>query len=369
MSNFIEEFKKGQSDSTKGLPFGSGLESITLDVGGVHSKAIYGVAGPEKSGKSTFTDYAFLIQPYLYAIEHNVPVSWVYYSFEVDRVSKEFDFASFFLNHDYGINEVPLPTGITRDGKDTITISAEYLKGLKLDDNFNSIKIDPEIEERLKEVYKNRIVPLFGEYSKSGALLKKGMIDFREGRDNPTGIYKDLLKLAEEEGTIFKSDRDYPINYVPGIKNQFKIVIIDHIRKLRPERGWKIKQTIDKMSEYMVILRNLLGYTFVPILHTNRSLGTINRLTYAKNNVYPNSDDLKDSGNLGEDCNYLFTTFNPNDDRYNLRDHFDLKIRDSRSNIIYPNLRTIHLVSSRHCEFPRHYKVNMFGGIKKFEKL
>lgn len=60
---------------------------------------------------------------------------------------------------------------------------------------------------------------------------------------------------------------------------------------------------------------------------------------------------------------------NPNDDKYNLQKHFNVDIRDSRNNILNPNLKTIHLVSSRHCEFPRHYAVNMYGNIKTFEKF
>lgn len=73
--------------------------------------------------------------------------------------------------------------------------------------------------------------------------------------------------------------------------------------------------------------------------------------------------------NLGEDADYVFTTFNPNDDKYSLKEHFNLAIKDSRGNKLYPHLRTIHLVSSRHCEFPRHYKTNMFGNVKSFETV
>ena len=60
---------------------------------------------------------------------------------------------------------------------------------------------------------------------------------------------------------------------------------------------------------------------------------------------------------------------NPNDDKYNITKHFNVDIRDSRNNILHPNFKTIHLVSSRHCEFPRHFSVNMKGNIKKFEKF
>ena len=51
MSNFIEEFNKGQRGEAKGIPFGEGLESITIDTSGIHKARIYGVGGPEKSGK------------------------------------------------------------------------------------------------------------------------------------------------------------------------------------------------------------------------------------------------------------------------------------------------------------------------------
>lgn len=191
----------------------------------------------------------------------------------------------------------------------------------------------------------------------------------KERAENPTGLYKDILELAKEKGKLTVNSYNTPISYEPNDDSAFTIVVLDHIRKLKPERGWKMKETIDKMGEYMVILRNLLGYTFVPIIHTNRNLSSINRLNFFKKDLYPTSEDIKDSGNLGEDCDYLFTTFNPNDDKYSIKEHFNLIIRDSKGNILYPTLRTIHLVSSRHCEFPRHYKVSMLGNVKSFEKL
>lgn len=369
MSNFIEEFKRGQKDSIKGLPFGQGLEKVTIDTNGISKGRIYGVGGPEKSGKSTFTDYAFVLQPYLYSILMGIQVAWVYYSFEIDRVSKEFDFITFFLHHDHGVRRVPLPDGVTRDGKHKIDLSPDYLRGFLLDDNGKSIKIHPDLVPLIQDCYEKRILPLFGEYDSNGRQIKKGLITFKESRENPTGVYKDLLTLASSEGELIQNARGEYISYVPNNPDAFKIVIIDHIRKLKPERGWQMKQTIDKMSEYMVILRNLLKYTFVPILHTNRNLTSTDKLNYFKGDIYPTSNDLKDSGNLGEDCNYLFMTFSPNDDQYNLKEHFGFKIRDTKGNILFPHFKTIHLVSSRHGEFPRHYKVNMLGNLKKFEKI
>ena len=61
--------------------------------------------------------------------------------------------------------------------------------------------------------------------------------------------------------------------------------------------------------------------------------------------------------------------FNPNDAKFNLTKHFNLDIKDSAGSTLYPLLRTIHLVESRHCFYPLHFRVNMLGNIKHFEKF
>lgn len=368
MSHFISQVKAGQEGRAKGIPLGKNLENISSDVN-IFKGRIYGIAGAEKSGKTTFADYAFVIQPYLYSLEHGTDIEWRYYSFEIDRVSKEFDFATYFLYHDFGIETIKLPEGVTKNGKDTIPLSPDFLRGYVVDDKNKVILMSQDLMDKLRNVYENRIVPLFGEYSSEGILVKRGAMIFIENRINPTGIYKDILKFSNTIGTLNKNTKGELVSFSPTNPDKMVIVVVDHMRKLSIERGWTMKQTIDKMSEYMVILRNLLKFTFVPIIHTNRNLVSTDRLKFFKEDIYPSSDDIKDSANIGEDCNYLFTTFSPNDDKYNLDTHFGMKIRDSRGNRLFPNMKTIHLVSSRHGDFPRHYIVNMRGNLKSFAKF
>lgn len=73
--------------------------------------------------------------------------------------------------------------------------------------------------------------------------------------------------------------------------------------------------------------------------------------------------------NLAEDADYVLTMLNPNDERYRLLNHFGLKIKDSNGSEIYPFMRTLHLVESRHCEFPQHFRVNMNGALKDFSQF
>ncbi len=376
--NFIEEFKKGQAEKNKGLYMGDGLSGISKAINGVQRKRIYGIASAPKIGKSTFVDYGFVISPYLEWLKtQNVNIEWIYFSFEIDRVSKEFDFATYFLYHDYGIEAVSLEEGqtttINGEKRTVIDLSPDYLRGRLLDDNNQIIKVKPAIMEVLKEVYANRIIPLFGEYSDTGSLITPGKITFIEEKENPTGVRKFLMRKAEREGkfvhAFFGENGKKIIGYQPDDPDKITIVIIDHLRKLPPERGFTLKQTVDKMIEYCVELRNWCGYTFAPIIHTNRSMSDVDRMKYAKDELFPTSEDIKDTGNLSEDADYMFTIFNPNDEKFHLSKHFGMDLKDRHNNPLYPNLRTIHLVESRHTFYPQHFKTIMRGNLKAFELL
>lgn len=368
--NLIEEYKKGQAGRNKGLSMGSGLKNISNVINGVQRGRIYGIAAAPKAGKSTFVDYGFVINPIIDAYKQGIPLEVLYFSFELDRISKEFDFLAHFLHVDLGIETIRLEEGQTKGGLKVIPLTPDYLRGRLQDDEGNIIKVKPRVEEALHATYEKWIIPMFGEFDDKGKRISKGYIKFIEQKDNPTGLYKYLKRYAEEHGnwitipTVEKKTRI--VGYKPNDPNKYTIVITDHLRKLLPERGFQMKQTVDKYIEYQVELRNWCAFTFVDIIHTNRNMADQDRLRFSKDLLYPTSDDIKDTGNIAEDADYVFTLFNPNDERYNLSKHFGMEIRTSKGNIIYPNLRTAHLVESRHCEFPQHFRTNMLGGLKVF---
>lgn len=298
--NFIEEFKKGQTGGNKGIPMGEGLSNLSNAVNGLQKGRLYGIAAPPKAGKSTFTDYGFFIQPYLYCLENGIPAEWIYYSLEIDRVSKEFDVASFFLNHDYEITHVTLEEGVTKDGGQEIPLDSDYLRGRVLDDEGKIIKVKESIKEVLKEVYVNRIVPIFGEYTENGIQVSTGVVTFIEKKDNPTGIYKWLQIHAKQHGNFVTSNNNNftrITGYKPNNPDKYTFVITDHMRKLIPERGFLMKQTVDKMLEYQVEIRNWTGYTFIDIIHTNRDMTNPDRLRFSKDMLYPTAEDVKDFRN------------------------------------------------------------------------
>lgn len=325
-------------------------------------------------GKSTLVDNGWVINPCLYALENKLPYEVIYLSFEIDRVSKEFDFCAYFLASDHNIRTVTLPGGVTVNGKTTIELNSDYLRGRLQDDNEEIIKVSPEIFNKIKVVYAKRIVPLFGGYDEKGNKKSEGLITFIEERENPTGLNKMLYRHAKKNGTFEEmpygdAGKTKITGYVPNDSKKITLVVCDHLRKIPTEQGFSLKQVIDKYSEYSVAFKNLTGYSFVHIIHLNRSLGETQNKRFMDEFIHPTSDHIKDSSNLSEDADYIFTMFNPNDAKFNLTKHFNLDIKDSAGSTLYPLLRTIHLVESRHCFYPLHFRVNMLGNIKHFEKF
>lgn len=369
--NFIEEFKKGQQGANRGLYMGSGLDNISRAISGVQKQRMYGVAGAPKAGKSTFVDYAFVINPLLDAQRIGVDVEVIYLSFEIDRITKEFDFASYFLNEKYGIEWINLPVGSTHKGQTVIPLSPDYLRGRLLDDENKIIKVSSDILEVLKIIYEEKIIPFFGEYDIRGYLIKKGLLEFIEEKNNPTGIYKMFLEKAKKEGEVIygSSTPGRITGYKPYNPDKHIIVVTDHLRRLIPERGYTLKQTVDKYIEYTCDIRNWCAWTFIHVIHLNRSLTDVDRLKSFNDLLFPNADDIKDTGNLAEDADYLFTMFAPNDERYNLSSHFGLKLKGKGGGHLYPNIRSIHLVDSRYCMYPQHFRANMIGNLKTFKKF
>lgn len=378
--NFKERFERGLQGLNFGLP--TGLDAIDKVTGGIQKEAIYGIAAGPKVGKTTFVDYSFVIAPYLHYLEilkkgnpENLEIEWIYFSFEINRIKKEFKYVAFFMKHDYNID--------TFKHKDSVyDISPNYLEGKMKDNDGEIIRPSEEHQKIVYQIYEDRIIPLFGEYDNKGKQIKPGLIKFVEQRDNPTGLrnyigrytaktgtwhwedYQEEVIVGNETKTVTKQKR---AGWTPNSPNKFVIIVTDHLRKLKEERGFTKKQLIDKYIEYQVEFRNWCRFTFVDIIHLNRNLSDTNRIKYQSEFLYPTGDDIKETGNLSEEADYIFTMMNPNDEKYNIKKHFGLEIKNSSNDELYPNYRSIHLVESRDTECPLHFRAKMRGHINSME--
>lgn len=371
--NFVEKVKQGQLGKNLGIT--TGLKYFDKAIDGIQKKAIYGIASGPKIGKTTFIDFCFVLEPFLYYkkfIEANpdskLRIHWIYFSFEVDRVKKELKYAAYFIAKKYKVYN------FIHKGK-LILMSPRYLEGRLTDDDDQIILLHPEHLEMLKEVYKSDIIPMFGEYDAKGHKISNGFIDFIEEKDNPTGLRNYVFHYAESNGKFLfqkyntKNEqganviKERIVGYEENNPELITIIITDHVRKLRKERGFVMKDNIDKWMEYQVELRNWCKFTFVDVIHINRSLANVERIKYIGEHLYPTGEDVKDTGNLSEDVDYMITIFNPQDEKYKITKHFGLELAE------YPNYRSIHLVESRDTECPVHLQTNMFGNVNMFTEI
>lgn len=366
--NFQRHFREGRQGRNIGLS--TGIKAFTRALRGIQRKRIYGIGAAPKVGKTKLTDYCFVLSPYEQMLAENRldDIEWIYWSLEVDRIQKEFDFAAHYFARDYGIYNY------MHNGK-LYGMSSSYLMGQELDEKERPIQVSDEHMTILIKIYQDKIIPLFGEFDETGKQIRRGKIIFIRESDNPTGLRNFLLSLAKRNGEFITEKykthdsngkdviRERISGYRPKNPDKYWIIITDHIRKLKPERNFNKKETVDKWIEYQVELRDWCSYTFVDIIHMNRGLGSTDRLKFSGEFIYPTGDDAKDTGNLSEDADYFITLFNPNDEKYRLDKHFGVDLEG------YPHYRSIHIVESRHTECPIHIQTNMFGGITTFEGL
>lgn len=372
MSNFIETYKKGQQGKNFGLD--TGIPALNQAINGLQKEQSIGLAAAPKVGKTTLCDFAFVLSPYLQMekLDKLDDVEWIYFSGEIGRVSKEFKFAAFFMAHDYKVYS------IVYKGK-VYPMSSNYLQGKlqhrNADDSLEMVPVTPEHFEMLKDIHIRRIIPLFGDYSDRGVKIKSGKIIFIENLENPTGLNKYLWSYAkmngqfvEEEYNVWDNEKGQVvtkrriIGYVPNNPDKYVIIVTDHVRKLKRERGFTMKENIDKWLEYSTELRNWCKFTYIHIIHSNRNLSNIDRLKYAGEWIFPTSDDCKDSGNPAEECTIFMTLFNANDEKYGLKKHFGVELDNNKA----PYYRSLHITESRDTECPAHIQLNMYSGVNIF---
>jgi KaiC/GvpD/RAD55 family RecA-like ATPase len=277
--NLLEEVKKGIEGKYKGL--NSGLPRFDKFIGGIQRGTYYVLGAQQKTGKTSFIDQWCLIEPYLKGEENIV---WVYFSYEISEIEKKAKIAAYIINKLYNIR----------------TSSSEILSR-------GHYKITPDLLKVVEEVNEKYIEPLFN-----------GNLHFYEDRENPTGIYNKIMDVARKYGefkyeTYMSNEgvKRKPVGYVPKDKNLYFIIVIDHVGLVNLERGYTKKENIDKLSSYMVILRNRFNFTPIVVSQFNRGLSKTDRLKFNGNLLKPTAEDFKDTGSLSEDASMLLALFNP----------------------------------------------------------
>ena len=179
----------------------------------------------------------------------------------------------------------------------------------------------------LKSTNENKVVPLEAlellESEKYQNILNfyNNTVMFFEDR-NPTGIQRQIKSYAEKNGTVHKKkititnketglseEREVFDYYEPHDHKEYVIIIVDHISLITPESNMDLRESINRLSEYMIMFRN--RYNYIPVIIQQQGTETGNLEAFKNNKIRPTMSGLSDSKYTAKDCSMMLGITNP----------------------------------------------------------
>jgi len=278
--NINERIKAGLEGSYSGL--NNGFNRLNDYIFGVQKSCYTLIGGDSGTFKTTILDY-IISNAIDDAIAKDIELEVFYYSFEIDKLSKQCNWLSRAVFNKYGV-----------------IISPKKIKGF----GDNRLTLDEQ------ELVNNCIPDIELAFSK---------IRFTWDPINPTGIRNDIIKFYESRGEILYepyvdekgNTQKKVIGYKPNNPNLMVINAIDHLYLMKEERGFDSKQNIDKMSEYTIFMRNTFGLTSFYLQQFNDGLNSVERLKFKGVDLSPQKSDFKDTRNPYSDSDIVLGLMNP----------------------------------------------------------
>lgn len=308
---FLEERRErilnGQVNS---IP--SPFPRFTDDFIGIEQSTYYTITSFTKGAKSQFTSFLFIYKALLYAYwgKEDIKVTIFYFPMEEtpERVMQRF--MSYLL---YDLT------------KGEVRISPRDLRS-----SVNNRPLPEEVLDLLRSEEFTQILDYFEE----------NIIFSTEV--NPTGIFKFCRNYAEEHGTSYYNDVQIKdeLGVTKTIKvfdryemanpNEYRIIIIDTINLIDTERGMTLKQSMDKLSEYLAkYLRN--RYCFSPVVIQQQSFEGEGNEAFKLNKVRPSVAGLGDTKYTSRDSNVVLGLFSPV--RFGIETYLGYDIKKFKDNI------------------------------------
>lgn len=325
---FLRQVEAGRRGENKWIPIAHRSMRPYIGIGRKMYKLVGGEPG---TGKSSYVDTTYVLGPYGWWRRNrdktDINLKIVVRSMERSKEYRVAKWVSMKLFLDHGIL-MDVPTIFSwHEGKTKVS-----------DEIYRKIVETKEYFEEMEEV-----------------------VSVIDGLDNPTGIRNHIKDWCEAHGTTYRMDKkgiyyrsvpvktdDYSSKYkwvkagsvpkevekaivepyepyhVSDIDNLLFIVVLDHIGKLRRERGFDERENLGKMSQYFGTLRDTYGITPVAVCQFNRNIGGD---TQRRQNLVlqPEPQDFKGASNMFEDCDVAKGLFNPH--RYRVKDHLGYSIK------------------------------------------
>ena len=259
---------------------------------GIEKGRYYLVSAGPKTGKTQFANYTFVYSPLIYAFLNpgKIKLKIFYYPLEETKEEIILRFMCYLL---YELSNK------------AIRISPMELK------SSNETKLLPE--EILNLLETDQYTDLLNFFEET--------VIFKEST-NPTGIWKDMLEYAKHNGQVHYKDFesvdkntgeittkkafDY---YEANDPDEYVLIIVDHISLIGLERGMSLRESINKLSEYAVQLKN--KYNYSPVIIQQQSSETQSLDAFKSSKIKPTVNGLADSKYTARDCSVYLGLTNP----------------------------------------------------------
>ena len=258
---------------------------------GIHQSRYYLCGADSGVGKTTFTNFVFVLEAVREVMKNPRPLMIHYYSFEI---AEEELIAKWIV---YGVKVLH-----------QVDLHMDYILG--------RIKDMPMTDEHAEMVEESI------EFI-SGIMQYMNICDTVK---NPTSIFNEMITYAETIGTVHRTTisevkrvqgrpktvtSSFITGYTPKNPDELTLVVIDHVALATPEQGKNTKDTIDLLSKYMVFLRNRFKFSPVLIQQFNTELQSVERRKFRAAALAPQRMDFGDSKYTYRDADIVFGLLNP----------------------------------------------------------
>lgn len=312
------------------------LERLSRVIPGVEKSRYYLCTGNPKSGKSQLADYLFVFEPIEWFIKHKPPnkkLKILYFSLEMSKESKILQAISYKLNRDYGISIAP-----------------QNLKS-----TFAGYILNPEI---LKVIESHGFQQWLREY--------ESYITFIDDVRSPDKIHKFVKGYAEKHGSYTYKEPDIIDEYISEHKDEYIIVLTDHLSLLSPDNGDTLHSAMYKYSAYHCLeFRDRFKYVVVNVQQQSADSAK-QQFDYKGNSVIekirPTPDGLADCRLTSRDVDLMLSLFNPYSYNLDEYEHIDLTRIGRWHRELYINLNRNGIANA---------KVQLYfnGAVNEFQEL
>ena len=164
---------------------------------------------------------------------------------------------------------------------------------------------------------------------------------------------KDELGQPQEVEVFDSYEQDNP--------NEYRIILVDTINLIDTERGLRLKDSIDKLSEYEAkYLRNRYHYTIVNI--QQQAFESESNESFKLGRVRPSAVGLGDSKYTSRDANVVLGLFSPF--RFGITEYFGYDIT-----ILKDRIRFLEVITNRDGEMGGILPLWFDGAVCEFKEL